>query len=166
MAIGMAALALAAIALLIAVNVRRPGGQADRPGIAPPPIQVERIDPAAVTPAPPRPAPEAAVRETIRAHIDEAGQDPRHEDAPARLFAAANLTRQRLLDYAAAADLYERLLQEYPEWMNLDEVYIQLITCYERMGDETRLRHLYAEIQDRYPPEADLHLFVLEQMGP
>lgn len=91
--------------------------------------------------------------------------DPQSEEAPALLNASGNLYKQKFGDYAKAAQQYERLLAAYPDWEGVARVYPELATCYERLGDEQKLRALYREMMERFPPETPEHQWAKDSLG-
>ena len=91
--------------------------------------------------------------------------DPDSEEAPALLNASGNLYKQKFGDYAKAAQQYERLLASYPDWEGIARVYPELATCYDQLGDDQKLRALYREMMDRFPPETPEHQWAKDSLG-
>ena len=114
---------------------------------------------------PPRPEPEEELRTTIAGHQAAIDADPEAEETPGLLNAMANLYLQRLTDYRAAAEAYQRLLIEYPDWEGNYAVFPQLELCYEQLNDGEGLRWLWAQMMDRFPPESELHHYGAQQLG-
>lgn len=108
-------------------------------------------------------AEQAAV--TIAAHQQKLDADPKSPDAPGYLNAMANLALTRQLDYKTAAQYYERLIAEYPEFPGLGQVYIQLSVCYERLGDQQHVRWVYQQMMEKFPADSQEHLFAKAQLG-
>jgi len=107
----------------------------------------------AYKPPPPKGArltPEDEARVYAPRHLERVEKDPEAEDAPAYLCAAANL-KKRLREYEEAAQLYERLLEEYPTWNNAYGVYPKLAHCYTMMEDEGRAENVWRRMMNSYP---------------
>ena len=89
-------------------------------------------------------------RTMIAAYQQAIDEDPDSAEAPGLMFAMGNLNRQKFMDYAEAARLYELLLNDYPEWEGIGQVYPQLATCYERLGDRDNATRLYKDMMDHF----------------
>lgn len=109
--------------------------------------------------------PAQRVRETIAVQLAAVEADPESPDAPGLLNAMGNLHMQRLMDYRSAAEAYQRLLLEYPQWEGNYHVFPQLEVCYEQLRDDEGLRWLWAQMMERFPPESDLHKYGAQQLG-
>ena len=97
--------------------------------------------------------------ETIEAHRQAVAADPQAEDAPARLQAMGNLYRQKLVDYAQAAQCYEQLLVDYPDAPNKRTAYLQLVTCYDRLGDSTNRDRICRRMMEEFPQDSQEYEF-------
>jgi TolA-binding protein len=106
-----------------------------------------------------RSSPQDEARETISRYEERFAADPGGEDAPSYLMAMGNLSRQKLLDYEAAAHYYALLVERFPDWERIDKVYPNLVTCYQQLGDQEALRRTYLAMQDRYPESSPYHEF-------
>jgi tetratricopeptide (TPR) repeat protein len=103
--------------------------------------------------------------ETIIArHRADVEADPDSADAPAKLNAMGNLYRQKLRDYRNAAQCYELLLHDYPDWEGIRATYIQLASCYEKLEDRTNLRRVYEAMMERFPPDSQEHQYARSQL--
>jgi tetratricopeptide (TPR) repeat protein len=143
----------------------QPGG-AGAPALAPEPAQQElrqRLEEAQAVPQ--RVDPQEELLDTIEAQRAAVEADPRSEEAPGLLNAMGNLYLQRLVDYESAAEAYQRLLLEYPDWEGNYSVFPQLEVCYEQLGDGEGLRWLWGLMMERFPPESELHHYGAEQLG-
>lgn len=104
-------------------------------------------------------------RALIEKHEAALQEHPRSPDAPGLLSAMGNLYRQKLRDYAKAAQCYERLLYDYPTWEGTRRAYIQLVACYEALGNEESLRTTYRRMMEAFPPESQEHLYAKTKLG-
>jgi len=92
-------------------------------------------------------------------------EEPRGEDAPVLLHAMGNLARQKLGDYAQAAQCYEVILTEFPEWEGIRKVYPQLATCYERLGQTSEEHKVYRRMMKALPEDSQEYAFAKQQLG-
>jgi hypothetical protein len=104
------------------------------------------------------------VQETIAQHLTDAESDPLGEDTPAKLVAAGNLYRQKLLDYAAAANCYEDVIIRHKDWDGVRIAYLQLETCYEKLENTKGLRWLYEQMQQNFPADSQEHQYAALQL--
>ena len=118
-----------------------------------------------IQPVEPRVSAQDKVRETIASHQRRLDADPTGEEAPALLNAMGNLYRQRLSDYAQAASCFELLIDSFPNTPNIREAYLQLVFCYERMGDEENRRRILRRMMNDFPPESEEYLYASQQLG-
>lgn len=81
------------------------------------------------------------------------------EEAAALWFSMGNLYRQKLGDYEAAAQSYEAILADYPDWSRISEVYTQLVTAYENLQDHANVRDICIKMKRHYPPESSEYKF-------
>lgn len=102
---------------------------------------------------------------TIRAHQQQIDENPEAEDAPALLAAMGNLNRQKLRDYEEAVRCYRLLLHDYPDWEGVRSTYVQLGTCYERLGDLQNADRLYAEMTKVFPETSQEHQFARAKLA-
>ncbi|MFA6245245.1 MAG: tetratricopeptide repeat protein, partial [Candidatus Hydrogenedentales bacterium] len=91
------------------------------------------------------------VLETYRARYEG---DPKGKEAPALLAAMGNLYRQKEGNYREAAQCFERLISEHPDSPGIRDAYLQLVTCYERLGDEENRRRILRKMVELYPSES------------
>jgi tetratricopeptide (TPR) repeat protein len=103
---------------------------------------------------PQRKTPQELAKEQIAEHEATIEADPDHKDTPAYLMAIGNLYKQKLLDYEQAAQCYERILMEFPDWDNVRVVYMQLATCYERLEDKEKVKGVYEQMLDVFPSDS------------
>ncbi len=118
-----------------------------------------------IKPRDPRETSRDVARKTIASHQQRLAADPQSADAPALLCAMGNLYRQRLSDYEQAANCFERMVRDYPDAPNVREAYLQLVICYERLGDtENRTRILRKMLSD-FPSDSEEHLYASRELG-
>jgi tetratricopeptide (TPR) repeat protein len=98
--------------------------------------------------------PADVAKSTIQKHLESLNANPDGEEAPAILNAVANLYLQRLEDYGAAAGYYERLISEHPDWPGIHNTYIQLLTCYDRMGEQEKRQDVLRRMTEVFPPDS------------
>jgi TolA-binding protein len=104
-------------------------------------------------------------RATIASHQQRLDADPQGEDAPALLHAMGNLYRQRLGDYEQAASCFERLIDSHPETPNVRDAYLQLVVCYERLGDTENHRRILRRMLNDFPAESEEYQYASQQLG-
>jgi tetratricopeptide (TPR) repeat protein len=109
--------------------------------------------------------PEERLLETIDSHRARVEADPESEEAPGYLNAMGNLYLQRLGDLESAAEVYQRIIMEYPDWPGTYAVYPQLEVCYQELGDGIGLRWVYERMMQRFPPESEEYAYAREQLG-
>ena len=95
----------------------------------------------------------------IEAHRQAVDRDPESEDAAVRLHAMGNLYRQKLVDYEQAAQCYEQLLAYHPDSAYKRATYVQLLTCYDRLGDSTNRDRISRRIMDEFPEDSQEYEF-------
>jgi len=130
-----------------------------------PAAQTQEISEPASEPQAPRPTEQDQTRDVIAEYQKRLDENPRDPDAPAVLNAMANLSKQKLMDYKAAAQYYELLISGYPDWEGIARVYPQLATCYERMGDMSSMQAVYKRMMRKFPPESQEYLYAKSELG-
>ena len=135
--------------------------------VSPAATEAKGQDETAATPEPRalRPTEQDKAREVIAAHQERLDEDPKDPDAPALLNAMANLSRQKLEDYKEAAQYYELLIADYPDWEGIAKVYPQLATCYERLGDVKSMQDVYRRMMQKFPPDSQEYLYAESELG-
>ena len=123
------------------------------------------VPPIPVPDRPRRISQQERARAVIEQHEQRLEANPESEDAPALLHAMGNLARHKLGQYEQAAQYYEVLLEEYPEWKAVRKVYPQLAVCYERMGDELNAQSVYKRMIKRFPEDSQEYRFARAQLG-
>jgi tetratricopeptide (TPR) repeat protein len=73
-------------------------------------------------------------------------------DTPDRLMAVGNLYQYQLKDSFSAIQNYRDLVSHFPNHSKAPQAYIEIATCYERMGDEVQARYVYQEMVDSLDP--------------
>ncbi len=95
----------------------------------------------------------------IQAHRQAVDRDPESDDAAVHLQAMGNLYRQKLVDYEQAAQCYEELLTYHPDAEYKRVTYVQLLTCYDRLGDITNRDRICRRIMDEFPEDSQEYEF-------
>jgi tetratricopeptide (TPR) repeat protein len=113
---------------------------------------------------PPKSAREKAI-EVIGAHQKRIEKDRESEEAPALYAAMGNLYRLKVQDYEEAARCYELLLLDYPDWPNIRTVYVQLATCYERLGDWKGVERVYKGMMAKFPKESQEYQYAQAKLA-
>jgi tetratricopeptide (TPR) repeat protein len=128
------------------------------------PVLVE-LDTPLPTVQPKRPTPKDEALEIIADYEKKLNAEEPPEDKPALIFATGNLYRQKLRDYAKAVEYYRWILQDYPDSTVASTAYVQLITCYEQLGDTQSANDVHYEIMKRYPEDSQEHKFAKSKLG-
>jgi tetratricopeptide (TPR) repeat protein len=115
--------------------------------------------------SPARTTVEARARQTISEYQQRFAADPSSEEAPALLGAMGNLYRQKLSDYEQAAGCFEQLINEYPDDPGVRDAHLQLLICYERLGDQENRSRVLRRLMNVYPPGSSEHDYAAEQLG-
>ncbi|MBI4559778.1 MAG: tetratricopeptide repeat protein [Candidatus Hydrogenedentes bacterium] len=131
------------------------GAPADRALTAEAPAPASRV----------RQAPDVRAQATIAEHQAKIDSDPKSPDAPGLRLAQGNLYRQKLRDYAEAARCYELLLLDHPDWEGIGNVYPQLCTCYEKLGETEKARRLFNDMLQKFPADSQEYLYAKTQLG-
>ena len=127
---------------------------------------VQRVPkPSVVRPTEPRATDQDVARQTIAEHQARLDANPKSDDAPALLSAMGNLYRQKLLDYEQAAGCFERLISDYPQWPSVRDAYLQLVVCYDRLGDLENRSSILRRIMSDFPPQSEEYLFASRELG-
>ena len=79
--------------------------------------------------------------------------------ASAYINGIGNMYFQRLKDYSAAASQYERVVSDYPDTPAIYQTYVQLVTCYERLGDEEKRKSALRRMMGSFPGDSQEYAF-------
>ena len=159
-------LLLAVIVAVIFYKLLARGGNAPQAEInVSPAAQIQEVSEPALEPQAPRPTERDQARDLVAEYQKRLDENPRDPDAPSVLNAMANLSKQKLMDYKAAAQYYELLISGYPDWEGIARVYPQLATCYERMGDVSSMQNVYKRMMRKFPPESQEYLYAKSELG-
>ena len=112
-----------------------------------------------------RPTEQDKARAAIAEHQKRIDEDPKSPDTPALLNAMANISRQKLGDYKSAAEYYELLIADQPDWGSIAKVYPQLATCYERLGDMESMQDVYKRMMRKFPSKSQEYLYAKNELG-
>lgn len=115
--------------------------------------------------ATPKEIAQARARQTIAEHRERFEADPKSAEAPSLLSAMGNLYRQKLGDYQQAASCFEQLLRDYPNDSSARDAYLQLVVCYERLGDQENRSRVLRLMMDRYPSDSSEYGYAAQELG-
>ncbi len=141
-------------------ETQSPGALEQRFGLTA--VPEEFFQPAA---APTRRTPQEEAEEQVRRYREQLAAEPLNENTPVILMAMGNLYRQRLLNYDEAARCYERIIEEFPNAIQISDAYVQLSTCYQRMDAPEKANRLHLKMIERFPEDSVEHQFAREQLG-
>jgi tetratricopeptide (TPR) repeat protein len=91
-------------------------------------------------------------REAIEQHEKALAMDFGGEETPDRLMAVGNLYQYQLSDYYSAIQNYRTLIDADPNHSKAPQAYVEIATCYKRLGDEIQERYVYEEMLDTLDP--------------
>ncbi len=160
-------LLLAVIVAVVFYKLLAQGGDAPQAqrNVSPAAAQTQEISEPISEPQAPRPTEQDQTRDLVAEYQKRLDENPRDPDAPAVLNAMANLSKQKLTDYKAAAQYYELLISGYPDWEGIARVYPQLATCYERIGDMSSMQNVYKRMMRKFTPESQEYLYAKSELG-
>ena len=102
--------------------------------------------------------------EVIAEHRRKMKTDPTSEEAPALLAAMGNLYAQKLNDHAEAIKCYERILADYPDWVNIRAVYIQLASSYAALKHSENEQWVYRQMLRHFPEDSQEYEYAQQQL--
>lgn len=112
-----------------------------------------------------RQTPQEKALATIADHQARVDENPTSPETPALLFAMGNMYRQKLMNYEEAARCYSIILTDHPNWEAKSQVYIQLATCYERLGRLDDRNWVLEEILKNLPSDSQEYLYAQVELG-
>ncbi len=115
--------------------------------------------------APRTASPQKEARAVIARHRKRLAADPESPDAPALLNAMGNLYRQKLNDHNQAIQCYEEILLEYPDWVGIRAVFLNLASSYKALGNTEYVQWTYQRMMEHYPENSQEHRFARKQLG-
>ena len=110
-------------------------------------------------------SPQEKVIEVITSYQEKIDNEPQSEEAPALLSAKGNLYRQKLGDYEKAANAYELLLIDYPNWEGIKAVYPALATCYERLQNMDEADQTYERMMNAFPKDSEEYKYAQAKLN-
>ncbi len=125
-------------------------------------LRFAELEPATATPST---LAEVRAREVIGDYRQRFKAEPNSDEAPALLSAMGNLYRQKLRDYGQAAGCFEQLISDYPDDPGVRDAYLQLMVCYDRLGDQTNRARVLRQMMDAYPADSQEHAYAAYQLG-
>jgi tetratricopeptide (TPR) repeat protein len=102
--------------------------------------------------------------EAIAEHEKAIAADFNGEDTPDRLIAVANLQQYQLSDYYSAIQNYRTVVDMSPDHSKVPQAYIEIATCYEKLGDEMQARYVYQEMVDNLDPSLQHAIFAKQKI--
>ena len=114
--------------------------------------------------APRKPSETEHARTVIAEHQAAIEADPDAHDVPALLRASGNLYRQKVGDYEAAAEQYENLIYNHPDWPGTRGAYVNLAHCYKQLGEKEKERNLYRRMLTVFEEGTEEHNFAAAQV--
>ncbi|HOY68264.1 MAG TPA: tetratricopeptide repeat protein [Candidatus Ozemobacteraceae bacterium] len=79
------------------------------------------------------------------------GNGAKGPDAARIMYDLGRIYEERLNDYPKAADMYNRVITSYPNFMSIDKVVYHLGTTYERLGKREEAAKMFGDIVTKYP---------------
>ena len=74
------------------------------------------------------------------------------EQTPDRLMAVGNLHQYQIGDYYSAIENYRMMVDIAPNHSQTPQAYIEIATCYERLGEEAQAMYVYREMTEKLDP--------------
>ena len=102
--------------------------------------------------------------ESIAKHEKVIAADFSGEETPDRLMAVANLQQYQLGDYHNAIQNYRTLVDMNPDHFQTPQAYVEIATCYEKLGDEMQARYVYQEMVDNLEPSLQHAIFAKQKV--
>ncbi len=90
---------------------------------------------------------------------------PGAEDTPDRAMAIGNLYQYQIGDYYSAIKSYRNLVDCYPTHSQTPQAYVELATCYERLGDQTQANFVYREMVEKLDPSLQHTQFAKKKLA-
>lgn len=93
--------------------------------------------------------------ESILEHEEAINRDWHSEDTPDRMMAIGNLYQYQLEDHYSAIQNYRNLVEGFPKHSKAPQAFIEMATCYERLGQEVQAEYIYQEMVESLDPTLD-----------
>jgi tetratricopeptide (TPR) repeat protein len=90
--------------------------------------------------------------EAIANHERSINADFNDEQTPDRLMAVGNLHQYQIGDYYSAIENYRMMVDIAPNHNQTPQAYIEIATCYERLGEEVQAMYVYREMTEKLDP--------------
>ncbi len=103
-------------------------------------------------------------RKSIAEHEKAIAADFGGEQTPDRLIAVANLQQYQLSDYHRAIQNYRTVVDMNPDHSKVPQAYVEIATCYERLGEEMQARYVYQEMVDKLDPTLQHAIFAKQKV--
>ncbi len=105
------------------------------------------------------------VQEAIDTYTHEVDYNVGSVDTPHNLFRLANLYYSELQDYDKASLYYMTLLQDYPDYQSMQTVFVNLVTCYERLGRNEMERNTLDQMMKFFGEGTQEYLFAEQKLA-
>ena len=102
--------------------------------------------------------------ESIAEHEKAMAGDFGGEETPDRLMAVGNLQQYQVGDYYSAIQNYRTLVDTSPDHSKTPQAYVEIATCYEKLGDEMQARYVYQEMVDELDPSLQHAIFAKQKL--
>ena len=90
--------------------------------------------------------------EAIEEHEDAIALNLDEDETADRLMAVGNLQHYQLSDYHSAIQSYRMLVDTAPDHSQTAQAYVEIATCYERLGEEDQAMYVYREMVEMLDP--------------
>jgi tetratricopeptide (TPR) repeat protein len=108
---------------------------------------------------------EAKAKTAIAENLKAIASDYRGKETPDRLMAVGNLYQYQLGDYYSATEYYQDLIDNFPNRDSVAQAYVELATCYEKLGDEIQSRYVLQEMVDKLDPSLEHVKYAKRKLG-
>lgn len=99
---------------------------------------------------------EAEGRERARAAIEEhkkaISANWYSDETPDRLMAIGNLYQYKVEDNHSALEHYRALIDNFPQHSGVPQAYVEIATCYEKLGEPAQAMYVYQEMIEKLDP--------------
>lgn len=102
--------------------------------------------------------------ESIAEHERAIAGDFGGEETPDRLMAVANLQQYQIGDYYSAIQNYRTLVDMNPDHSQTPQAYVEIATCYEKLGDEMQVSYIYQEMVNELDPSLQHAIFAKQKL--
>ncbi len=86
------------------------------------------------------------------------------EETADRLMAVGNLQQYQVGDYYSAIQNYRTLVDMNPDHSKTPQAYVEIATCYEKLGDEMQASYVYQEMVNELDPSLQHAIFAKQKL--